>query len=198
MPRRVGARSKPARCRRAPASSRGKPCEPIALKSLIPCSITASRSRGGRREEQRQDAGARLAVPAVAGRRHDRSERADAVRVPRRRASGRSSRPCDAPTMCAGARSSSRAGRRCRRPCRRACTGSRPKRRVSSSRSGGGAASIVRRAPGVAVVEADDVEAAPASSLAELVVPGDHLHPEAHDQQQRRVGRVAESSRSRA
>jgi hypothetical protein len=41
-------------------------------------------------------------------------------------------------------------------------------------------------------VIADDEEAAPGELLAEVIPPGDHLRPEAHDQQQRRVGAVAE------
>ena len=49
-----------------------------------------------------------------------------------------------------------------------------------------------RRAPAVAVVVADHVEAAAGEVAAEVVTPGDHLRAEAHDQQHRRVGRVAE------
>ncbi len=50
----------------------------------------------------------------------------------------------------------------------------------------------VRRAAGVPVVEADDVEATARELLAEVLLPADHLHPESHDEQQRRVRGVAE------
>ena len=45
----------------------------------------------------------------------------------------------------------------------------------------------------VAVVEADDAKAARGELAAEIVVPVDHLGAEAHDQQQRFRGRVAEN-----
>ena len=44
----------------------------------------------------------------------------------------------------------------------------------------------------VAVVEADHVEAALRDALAELLVPVDELHPEAHHEQERRVGGIAD------
>ncbi len=50
----------------------------------------------------------------------------------------------------------------------------------------------VGRAADVAVVEADDVEAAVGELLAELLVPGDHLGRQAHHQHHRGVGGVAE------
>ena len=50
----------------------------------------------------------------------------------------------------------------------------------------------VRRAADVAVVVADHEEAALGQLRAEVVVPGDHLRAEAHDQQHRRVARVPE------
>ena len=60
-------------------------------------------------------------------------------------------------------------------------------------RSGGvPSCSQPRRAPDVAVVVADDEVAAPGQLLAEVLVPGEHLRAQAHDQQHRRVGRVAE------
>jgi hypothetical protein len=46
--------------------------------------------------------------------------------------------------------------------------------------------------PGVAVVEADHVEAAPREQLAQVAVPVDQLHPETHHEQERRVRRVAD------
>ncbi|HYN91818.1 MAG TPA: hypothetical protein VER75_07845, partial [Thermoleophilaceae bacterium] len=48
------------------------------------------------------------------------------------------------------------------------------------------------RETGVAVVEADHVEAALGEALAQLQVPVDQLHPQAHHQQQRRIVRVAD------
>ena len=50
----------------------------------------------------------------------------------------------------------------------------------------------VRRAPAVAVVEAHDVVAALDELGDQPGRPVQHLHAEAHDQQQRRVGAVAE------
>jgi hypothetical protein len=50
----------------------------------------------------------------------------------------------------------------------------------------------MRRAADVTVVEADDVEALADELGAEVLVPGDHLGTQAHDQQQGRVARVAE------
>jgi hypothetical protein len=50
----------------------------------------------------------------------------------------------------------------------------------------------MRRAADVAVVEADDAKARVDELAAEVHVPRDHLRAEAHDQQQRRVRRVAE------
>jgi hypothetical protein len=50
----------------------------------------------------------------------------------------------------------------------------------------------VGRAADVAVVEADDVKAALGELLAELLVPGDHLGGQAHHEDDRRVGWVAE------
>src|SRR5439155_19764779 len=44
----------------------------------------------------------------------------------------------------------------------------------------------------VAIVEAHDVKAAAGDLAAELVLPEDHLRAQAHDQQQRRMLRVAE------
>ena len=44
----------------------------------------------------------------------------------------------------------------------------------------------------VAVVEAHDVKARAGELAAEVLVPGDHLRAQAHDQQRGRVGRVAE------
>ena len=48
------------------------------------------------------------------------------------------------------------------------------------------------RSPDVAVVEAHDVEAARRELAAEVLVPGDHLGAQAHDQQGGRVGVLAE------
>jgi hypothetical protein len=48
------------------------------------------------------------------------------------------------------------------------------------------------RPAGVAVVEADDVKAAIGEAPAEVLVPPDHLDAEAHDQENRWVGRRAE------
>ena len=50
----------------------------------------------------------------------------------------------------------------------------------------------VRRAAAVAVVEADDMEAAAGEPLAELLGPGDHLEAQPDDEQQGGVARVAE------
>ena len=50
----------------------------------------------------------------------------------------------------------------------------------------------VRRAPDVAVVEADDEEAATGQLGTEVLVPGEHLRAQPHDQEQRRVAAVAE------
>ncbi len=44
----------------------------------------------------------------------------------------------------------------------------------------------------VAVVEAHDVKAARREIAAEIVLPGDHLRAEAHDQQRRLISRIAE------
>ena len=44
----------------------------------------------------------------------------------------------------------------------------------------------------VAIVEADDVEAAPHEVAAEVVLPEDHLRAETHDQRERRFGGIAE------
>ena len=44
-----------------------------------------------------------------------------------------------------------------------------------------------RRAPGVAIVEADDPKALGRDQLAELVGPQDHLRAQAHDHEQRRI-----------
>ena len=49
-----------------------------------------------------------------------------------------------------------------------------------------------RRAPDVAVVVADDVEAAAGEVRAEVLVPAEHLRAQAHDEQHGGVGRVAE------
>ena len=49
-----------------------------------------------------------------------------------------------------------------------------------------------RRASGVAVVEPNDVEAAASQLLAEVLGPSEHLHPEPHDQQHRRILLAAE------
>src|SRR3712207_8343989 len=56
----------------------------------------------------------------------------------------------------------------------------------------------VRGPPDVAVVEAHDVEAAVDEHPAEVLVPGDHLRPEPHHEQDRRVGRVAEGLEARS
>ena len=53
-------------------------------------------------------------------------------------------------------------------------------------------AAQVRGAPDVAIVEADDEEAARGELLAELLVPEQHLRRQAHDEQQRRGVRRAE------
>jgi orotidine-5'-phosphate decarboxylase len=50
----------------------------------------------------------------------------------------------------------------------------------------------VGRAADVAVVKAHHVQAARRKLCAEVLLPGDHLRAEAHDQQRRRIGRVAE------
>ena len=49
-----------------------------------------------------------------------------------------------------------------------------------------------RRAPDVAVVVADDVEAAAGEVLAEVLVPAEHLRAQTHDEQHRGVGGIAE------
>ena len=49
-----------------------------------------------------------------------------------------------------------------------------------------------RRAPDVAVVVADDVEAAPGQLRAEVLVPAEHLRAQAHDEQQGGIGGIAE------
>ena len=46
--------------------------------------------------------------------------------------------------------------------------------------------------PDVAIVEADDLKAAPGERGAELIGPADHLGGQPHDQQHRRIGGVAE------
>ena len=55
-----------------------------------------------------------------------------------------------------------------------------------------GAAGEVGRVPGIAVVEAHHVEAPLHELGAEVRVPSHHLHAQPHDQEERRVGRVAE------
>src|SRR5436305_1104253 len=57
---------------------------------------------------------------------------------------------------------------------------------------GGRAAPDGSGAPGVAVVEPHDVEATVRELPAELLGPGDHLRRESHDQDERRIGAVAE------
>ena len=49
-----------------------------------------------------------------------------------------------------------------------------------------------RRAPDVAVVVADDVEAAAGEVGAEVLVPAEHLRAQAHDEQDGGVGGIAE------
>jgi hypothetical protein len=56
-------------------------------------------------------------------------------------------------------------------------------RRVALDRGG---------APDVAIVVADDEEAAAGELLAQILVPAEHLHGEPHDQQQRGIGGIAE------
>ncbi len=54
------------------------------------------------------------------------------------------------------------------------------------------AAADFRREADVAVVEADDLVTAVDELPAEVLVPGEHLHPEPHHEQDRRVGRIPE------
>ena len=68
----------------------------------------------------------------------------------------------------------------------------RSSRRMSWPTVGAGAPREDRRAPDVAVVVADDVEAAPGEVRAEVLVPAEHLRPQAHDEQQGGVGGIAE------
>ena len=52
----------------------------------------------------------------------------------------------------------------------------------------------VGRVADVAVVEANDMEPAAGQLQAEILLPGDHLHAQPHDQKCRRIGRIAEAS----
>src|SRR4051794_8255190 len=49
------------------------------------------------------------------------------------------------------------------------------------------------RPPDVTIVEAHDEEPAHGKSGAEILAPADHLRPEPHDQQERRIPAVAEA-----
>ena len=72
--------------------------------------------------------------------------------------------------------------------CSRACAAG------ADDLPGLGGAHVVepRRAADVAIVEADHVEAPARELLAEVLVPGDHLRAETHDEQHSGVAGVAE------
>ena len=81
-----------------------------------------------------------------------------------------------------------RAGRGRRRPCRRGSTAPAPARWEGADQLGARTrCADPRRATGVAVVVADDEEAGPGQSLAEVGVPPGHRAAQAHHQQQRVV-----------
>ena len=175
-----------------------KPGEPIAPNSFTACArSTASRSRGGRDRKSARTPSAGWPfqrLPVV-----DMIEVSESTQLRVCTASVWAIiPPIDAPTTCAGPRSSSsqQAGGVVGHVGERVLLGGGSGARPAAASPGGW--HVDRgRAPDVAVVEADDVEAAPGELVAEVVGPADQLHAEAHDEEQRRVVRVAESSRSR-
>ena len=208
--RRAGARSRPGRGRarssgwataRSSSSSNGKPGEPISAHRLTASTRSrASRSSAGRRAKHRVDP-RRPGVPCqhVPGVGHDRGERAAPAPGGGPPSVWAIMPPIEAPATCARSIPSAveQPDRR-RRPCRRASRRGALSRSEQLLERRRAELAQVRRAPDVAVVVADDVEAAVGELPAERVGPADHLRAEAHDEQQRRILPGRRTSRSRA
>src|SRR5829696_6119334 len=100
--------------------------------------------------------------------------------------------PIEAPTTCAGATSRFRNRTAVSSAISESvyCSGERRRRTIWLIV--GGTEIEVGRAADVAVVEADDIEAALGELVAEVLVPGDHLRRQSHDQHDRRVVGIAQ------
>ena len=166
----------------------GRPDEPEDLGGALDVAVAVA---GRRLEEIAVDGERRLAVQAAAGRGHDRGEGPDHLRM----LGGEHlpDHPAHRGADHVGGRDSQLAKQH-RRVLRHVAE------RVLLVREAPGEHLLDARrlevevggAADVAVVEADHVKATLREPLAEVLVPGDHLRRQAHDQQDRRVVRIPE------
>ena len=161
------------------------------LSRAVGVRVAPGAARG---EQRRQQPRVLPADRALAGRRHDAGQRAHPVGPGDRPSSGRSCRPSRCRRRGRRRCRGGRAARSRRRPCRRGCTAGAPARPANARTRVGAPDPLLDLggAAGVAVVEADDVEAARGEHPAEVRVPPGHRAAEPHHQQQRLAGGVAE------